>query len=91
MKTGGINAKLNETVDFAERSLTTLKIEDVAGTRLGKLVAPQGVFVKVYVVLACTEIYLSCHIFRAFLDISGINKARTQRKLRINLGQKNLA
>ena len=47
MKTGGINAKLNETVDFAERSLTTLKIEDVAGTQLGKLVAPQGVFVKV--------------------------------------------
>lgn len=39
--------KMNETVDFAERSLTTLKIEDVASTPLGKLVAPQGVFLKV--------------------------------------------
>ena len=38
---------MNETVDFAERSLTTLKIEDVANTQLGKLVAPQGVFLKV--------------------------------------------
>lgn len=32
--------------EHTERSLTTLKIEDVAGTQLGKLVAPQGVFLK---------------------------------------------
>ena len=38
---------MNEIVDFAERSLTTLKIEDVASTQLRKLVAPQGVFLKV--------------------------------------------
>ena len=38
---------MNETVDFTERSLTTLKVEDVASTQLGKFVAPQGVFVKV--------------------------------------------
>lgn len=32
--------------EHTERSLTTLKIEDVASTQLGKLVAPQGVFLK---------------------------------------------
>ena len=77
---------MNETVDFAERSLTTLKIEDVASTPLGKLVAPQGVFLKVMLYWYTLLIVISLSALHAFLNISGIIRARTQRKLRINLG-----